>query len=84
MSRHMSARLDEFQPGQQFRVPVYQANPIDRLIPLGSSGSKTWVRRRIYLMRPLDNILRLGECRVPSGMVNVIVRRNDCINIVRL
>jgi N-acyl homoserine lactone hydrolase len=48
-----------------------------------TNGSKTWVARRIQMMHTLNNILRLRECRVSSGMVDIIMRRNDCINIVR-
>ena len=79
----MPARLNQLQPRQQFRVPVHQPNALHWLIPLGSNGSKTWVARRIQMMHTLNNILRLRECRVSSGMVAIIMRRNDCINIVR-
>src|SRR5947209_9337179 len=83
MSRHMPARLNQLQPRQQFRVPVHQPNALHWLIPLGSIGSKTWVARRIQMMHTLNNIVRLRECRVSSGMVDIIMRRNDGINIVR-
>src|SRR6266540_5746053 len=83
MSRHMPARLNQLQPRQQFRVPVHQPNALHWLLPWESSGSITWVARRIQMMHTLNNILRLRECRVSSGMVDIIMRRNDCINIVR-
>src|SRR5258708_17458127 len=84
MSRHMPARLNQREPRQQFRAPVHQPNALHGLIPLGSIGSKTWVARRIQMMHTLNNIVRLRECRVSSGMVDIIMRRNDCLNIVRL
>src|SRR5215212_5076975 len=83
MSRHMPARLNQLQPRQQFRVPVEKPNALDWLIPLGSNGSITWVACRIQMMHTLNNIVRLRECRVSSGMISIIMRRNDCINFVR-
>src|SRR5262249_33433094 len=84
MSHHMPARLNQLQPPQQLGVPVNEPNALDWLIPLGSSGSKTWGARRIQMMHTLTNIVRLRKCRVSSGMVDIIMRRNDGINIVPL
>jgi hypothetical protein len=79
----MPARLDQLQPRQQLCVPVHQPNAPQWLIPLGPNVGIPWVARRIQMMSTLHNIVRLRECRVSSGMVAIIMRRNDGIDIVR-
>jgi len=50
--------------------------------PIGAIGRKTGVGRRIHMMHTLNNIVRLCEECMSSGVVNIIMGRNDSINFV--